>query len=652
MATICYSKKRIAFDIETTSYYDEGEKKAIVYTYTFSIDGEAIILRTEEQFLHFIEAIGNEFGGKWNSKGTDWERRAVIYVHNLPYEFQFIRQLFKWDEIFAIANTRKVVRAVTGPIEFRCSLALTNKALASVGKEVGVDKMIGDLDYSLIRHSETPLTPEEIGYIENDVLIIDALLEKKLQTDTLKTIPMTKTGYVRRDVSRAVRKDPEYMDTVRNLTMTTADYQRARQAFSGGYTHANSTIMGEVLENVAAVDLASSYPSSLAQFRYPMSNFVQADPKDFAEYREHCACLIEVSFTNIVSRYPFPLISESKALEITGQVVDNGRVYSADYVRVLITEVDYDMYLRCYEFEKCEIVELHVAVKQTLPQVLLEKILGYYSDKTRLKNVEGEEENYALSKENVNSIYGMIATDPLHENFVMVDNKLEMGTTDLSEEIHNHNTSRKRFLYYPWGAWVTAYSRSVLLETIFDMIDVGVKVHYCDTDSIYHEVDLRAESILEEANERIKSRIAENCSKLNPELFEPKDPKGVKHHIGLFDQEPTSDQFKTLGAKRYAKVKDGKLSITTAGLSKKAAGYVEEMGGLEFYAPNMLIPKEHSGRNTLTYSEEVAENMLIDYMGNPARVRQAGFIHMEGSEYHLSVSDDYMRFSQESASYF
>lgn len=650
---ICYSNIRVGFDIETTSYYDGDQKKAIVYTYTFSVNGEVTVLRTADAFLQFLKDLQDRYTSEWTGKDDQrWRRMIAIYVHNLPYEFQFIRQYLQWDSLFAIANARKIARAIAGRMEFRCSLMLTNKSLASVGKEVGIAKMEGDLDYSLIRHSETPLTEAELGYIHNDVLVIDALLQKKLEKDTMKSIPMTKTGYVRRDVRTTVIKDIDYRDSVRDLTLTADDYRSARQAFSGGYTHANALYMGKVVSNVAACDLASSYPASLAQFQFPMSQFTEVDPQSFEEYRENSACLVEVAFTGISSRYPFPLISESKALEITDPVVDNGRVFMADYVRVLITEVDFEQYLRCYEFESYEIISLNVAVKQTLPSVLLNKILGYYRDKTELKGVAGMEEEYALSKENVNSIYGMMATDPLHESFVLEDNMLKPAVNDLTEELDRHNRSRNRFLYYPWGAWVTAYSRSVLLTTIFDMCDAGIEVLYCDTDSIYYVESKLAGEILDRANDDIRARIASNCSKLDASLFEPADPKGIKHHIGLFEEEDTSDEFKTLGAKRYAKVIDGKLSITTAGLSKKAAEYVENNGGLDFYTTEMVVPKEFSGRNTLTYSDEVAENMLVDYMGNPARVHQAGFIHMEGSDYKLTVSEEYMRFAQESVSYF
>ena len=79
-------------------------------------------------------------------------------MHNLSYEFQFIRRQFEWDKIFFL-DVRKPVYAVTKTgIEFRCSWKLSSKSLAKVGEDLQkytVHKKTGDLDYKLIRTSIT-----------------------------------------------------------------------------------------------------------------------------------------------------------------------------------------------------------------------------------------------------------------------------------------------------------------------------------------------------------------------------------------------------------------------------------------------------------------------------------------------------------------
>ena len=100
------------------------------------------------------------------------DKHLIIYVHNLGYEFQWLRQWIKWDKVFAIKQ-RRPVYAIAGGFEFRCSLLLSNYALAYIGDNLlykyPMEKMVGDLDYSKIRHSKTPLTAKELGYCITDV---------------------------------------------------------------------------------------------------------------------------------------------------------------------------------------------------------------------------------------------------------------------------------------------------------------------------------------------------------------------------------------------------------------------------------------------------------------------------------------------------
>ena len=134
-------------------------------------------------------------------------RRLIVYVHNLPYEWQFIRKHFSWDKVFFLED-RKPVKARIGGIEFRCSLKLSGgKSLQNVGKDLQKHKMekkVGDLDYNLIRTALTPLTEKELGYCEYDIRVLNAYSEEKIEQDGgIDRIPLTNTGYVREYCRRA-----------------------------------------------------------------------------------------------------------------------------------------------------------------------------------------------------------------------------------------------------------------------------------------------------------------------------------------------------------------------------------------------------------------------------------------------------------------
>lgn len=192
------------FDIETSSFYRDGIKQAVMYEWSFGIgyfeDGEFKNLitagRTWESFETFLSAVA-----LWLDLKPD-SRRLVCYVHNLPYEWQFIRKRFTWNKVFLL-DDRKPVYAITDTgIEFRCSLKLSGKSLANTAKDLmkyKTEKMVGDLDYTLIRHPETPLTDKEWGYCEHDIKVMLSYIQEKIESDgSINKIPLTKTGYVRR----------------------------------------------------------------------------------------------------------------------------------------------------------------------------------------------------------------------------------------------------------------------------------------------------------------------------------------------------------------------------------------------------------------------------------------------------------------------
>lgn len=187
-----------AFDIETTSSYsnklDNASKIAFMYIWQVSIDGEIFIGRTWEEFDELYHALVDHFM-------TDEMKRLVIYVHNLSFEFQFICKRFNWLKVFSLEK-RKPVQAVTiEGIEFRCSYLLSGFSLENLGKQLQkhkVEKCVGGLDYSKVRHSKTPLSEKEIEYCVNDVKVVTSYIRECIENDgNITKIPLTKTGYVR-----------------------------------------------------------------------------------------------------------------------------------------------------------------------------------------------------------------------------------------------------------------------------------------------------------------------------------------------------------------------------------------------------------------------------------------------------------------------
>ena len=92
-----YYNMPCAFDIETTSFYAGEEKRAIMYEWTLGISGRVIIGRTWDELMTVFETIAENLS-------LNYERRIIIYVHNLGFEFQFLRKRMTWKNVFSISE--------------------------------------------------------------------------------------------------------------------------------------------------------------------------------------------------------------------------------------------------------------------------------------------------------------------------------------------------------------------------------------------------------------------------------------------------------------------------------------------------------------------------------------------------------------------
>lgn len=184
-----------SFDIETSSFMYGDNKCAIMYIWQFGFNGMVTTGRTWEEFVNLLEEISMYMRLQYGY------RHLIIYVHNLSYEFQFMRKWLEWAKIFSL-DKRKPLKAVTyNGFEFRCSYLLSGYSLAKLGGELTryeVSKKEGQLNYDLIRTPITPLTEKELEYCVYDVLVVMAYIQEKIENEGgISKIPLTKTGYVR-----------------------------------------------------------------------------------------------------------------------------------------------------------------------------------------------------------------------------------------------------------------------------------------------------------------------------------------------------------------------------------------------------------------------------------------------------------------------
>ena len=664
---IHYLNIPISFDIETSSFYEGIAKKAIMYIWTCNVNGTTFIGRTWKQFTQLLDLMTEVFGL------IKYNKRCLIYVHNLEYEFQFMRKWFDWHDIFADDKRQPLYAVTKGGIEFRCSYRLSGYSLAKLADELRyykTKKMVGDLDYYVIRHSNTPLTEKEMKYCTQDTQVVVCYIQEEIDKNgDIAHIPYTKTGYVRRycqdeclaihkqndDVSRL--KGLKYRDVMQSLTLTYDQYKMCKAGFQGGFTHANINYVNETLHDVGSIDFTSSYPFTMMAQYFPMSSPREVeihDMKDLEFYLSSYCCLFQVQFTNLrpLTTIENP-ISSSRCSYLEGYHINNGRVIDAKILETTITELDFDIYRNFYAWDDIRVGKFLVFYRGYLPTSLVKCLVKFYKDKTTLKGVAGKEEEYLQGKAMLNSAYGMAVTDIVRDDLEyhqeMYTNEWQVGSETPVSQLKRYNTNPSRFLYYPWGVWVTAHARHNLFKGIKAF---GSDYVYSDTDSIKAINMDRHQDFIKNYNLHVREQLekAADFHGIPMSDFEPETIKGEKKLIGVWDFEGTYDKFKTLGAKRYLVQKGNDIEFTVAGVNKKAIKeYMLETYGLDgvfdAFTRSLDIPAGRTGKLTHTYIDREWQGEVVDYLGEKFPYYEKSSIHLEPAPFKISMLDafwDYM----------
>lgn len=648
---ILYDDNIYTFDIETTSvfcsdkvsnfdykknpqYYRNCDKKGYMYIWQFGINENVVYGRTWDEFIEFFSALSANVAGV-----------KIIYVHNLAFETQFLLNVITDFEIFA-RSSRHTLTARTKKYnaEFRCSLMLTNAALKNVPDMYGlpVQKMNGDLDYNVLRNSETPLTEKELKYCEYDCLVVYYLILKfKKQYDHVFNIPLTQTGLLRRKCQKMYENDFVYKKWLDKQLVTDIEILTyILTAFSGGYTHANSYYTGDIIKNVHSKDITSSYPTVMIAEKFPVKPFTAKRINKFDELKENCCYVMDVTFNKIYSTGYNNYLSYSKCVDFDGAVLDNGRVQSAIMLRVIVTSVDIDIIKEVYNYESYTINSCMGAESGYLDTKFVTEILTLYNDKTQFKDLPYKEDNYMQSKQFINAMYGMMVTNLIRDEITFSENKWDihlLTKSEAQERLNKICANKKTFLSQSWGVFVTAYARRNLWLMI-QQIDGDVI--YCDTDSVKYINN--HEDIFDEYNKKIIEKLQTSCTYhgIDPSMLSPKDTKGVQHPLGVFDTEKDYYKFVTLGAKKYAfqHDKNGKIEITVSGVSKTGASALKKLSD---FKKGFLFDYQHSGKKILTYNDEQTPTVITDQFGNSVEYHDKYGINLMPTKYKIGMSELY-----------
>ena len=642
----------VSFDTETTSFRDaNGEKAAIVYVWMLSICGLVIVGRTMDEWLATYRRLC------YNFRTYGKKRYIIIYVHNLEFDFQFIRKYHTFDNVFAMGKYEPLYARTIEGVEFRCSYKLSGYRLEKLANQLklhSIKKLVGELDYRQLRHTETPLTQHEYMYCINDAKIVCAYIAELMEREEdISTLPLTKTGFVRRYCRNYCFKYNDYRTIIRSLKLTPYSFSLCKDAFMGGYTHSNSNYVDlNTLENVISSDIISSYPGVLYMEQYPMSSPTQVDIHKLSEFESLCeryCCVFKITLHKLYPRHWFDFYLSASKCEIHGvRNIANGRIVSCEQLTTTITNVDWKIIKYMYKFDMDSIYvsDFIYFERDYLPTPFVKAMLELYQKKTELKGIKEFETEYQVSKENQNSFYGMTVTSPIRPIYNYVDGEwLDKKEPELEYAIDRYNNSYNRFLYFPWGIFCTAYARYNIWQAI---IECGSDHVYTDTDSekcLHYD---NHKQFFENYNNRVKQKLelACKCHNIPLEMCMPKTIKGEVKMLGAFETDGEYTRFKTQGAKRYLYTENNELHAVVAGLNPKSgAEYLRTHfdNPFEAFKNGLVVPSGYSGRLVHTYIDTPREGYMTDIYGNTAHYSQLSGVHLEPTSYSMGISGDFIR---------
>lgn len=411
-----------------------------------------------EQLCEWYKAQYKKYGLGINTyKGHEYIRRLVTYVHNLSYEASYLLPYFKaylpeyvdedgepmcdskgrpYEAGTIITNEHDIIQYVQGALMFRCSYHLSNRSLASWGNALNIKnkKKVGFYDYTKVRFPDEidKLSQEELDYDKYDVLSLQECLRKQMYLNhealveygSYKQIPLTSTGYVRRDLAESCLNSEAYMERYFRVSRLTGElYNAMVNAFAGGYTHNNRFLKDRLVKSGTEIryrnrtikvgtighrDFKSHYPTNIRTRLYPLGawkvcfevsdNGKALKIEDVLKMYPKYSSIIEIRFheaTIIDEEITMPFLQESKLYvrksDLKYKVCDNGKVMYLKckedrYVSMYVDNVTLGIINSQYKLNY-QIVKVWRSLNAPMPKEISDVVDKYFKGKSDKKNV-------------------------------------------------------------------------------------------------------------------------------------------------------------------------------------------------------------------------------------------------------------------------
>jgi len=609
----------------------------------------------------------------------------VVAVHNLAYDLRFLmdyieRAFLSGYEIECCFKSSikplnvSICEDGRARLIFWDTLTFSGMGLARMGRQCGVEKLVGDWDYTKARHAETPLDDDELAYAKGDCITLLNWLAywERLNPETkpyeLGSRILTKTSVVRskcRGITSRLKKSwrdkkkislyGEFLLTCKQeLPETEADYNLMIRSTSAGWAFTASEAAGVTFEHCIKIDARSMHPSHMLTHLYPRAfEIVKGSDRAAFVFSTICEKPVEkviadwerpfayafnarVKFTNLRLKKGSIFERDGIGLHGSGLFKDYetrfddyddeasnrefnrinasgysnycvkgryafGKLVSADICVISLNEINAWVHAQVYEWDSFEVYEMsasatfkrvpdhvHACVSAMIERKnLVKSMMGghmverpdwmpqsAYDEIATDPRSQGAKDYYGLVKADVNSLYGMFATNEFKQEISYYEGE---NTFDYAGESGFSNMPEKPKAWYQFGLRIAAFSRlqQCIAMVLLDGYGVARRFVNGDTDSLAVEVHdgMGLDDVIEALDElhAVIRRGMDVCVKskfVNRENFEG---------LGEYELDCLPVKYCAVANKRYAYLdRSGEIHTASAGVPVKSTREVME----------------------------------------------------------------------------
>lgn len=659
------------FDTESTTIKHTDDRGNVIidncflYCYQFSIGSNIWILRTETEFLSFMQKLIKEVKTAQHIYRCK-SLRMLLFVANMSHEYAFLKNYFVSLGIteFFCKDKRNVLRVgLDKAVLFAECIGLFGTSLSNIAKTYcNTQKLAGDLDYNLVRTPATPLTESELQYCINDVAILSELHEVALNkyTRQQKKIPLTATGEIRAGVKARIRQPMKALNAEMQKLIVSEDvhYYIRQFGYNGGLCGSNIKYIGELLHDIEPYDLTSDYPAQMNHNFYPAGELITVT--DTAEMIDNLTngtmCYTQFKIGSINAKYTHYTLSKYKIPNYDkyykhedccrNVITANNKIVSGENIVFVGNEIDFRALKKMYTLKGVQILRQWKFTKKTLCTAIVRQNMNeWYKIKNELKtNGQTKTVAYTESKKQVNGHYGLTATRLYKQNY---DVNKATGNIEKQPEKDWIEILKTLWLNPYIAYYTTSYAREILIDFISKYPDNIVQY---DTDSMYIQHGYKYDELIAEID-----KYNACIQRLNMYIFG--DDFKYYHDLGQWSHDPTCIHFLPLGSKRYIKTtidKTGEEHTETviAGLPKTAFDNIliqRDLSVSELYNQlvqhhdkSFVIGYDECKKLTSVYDDRVScETIAItDYLGNTAECVQSSYHALYEATFTLATAHD------------